>query len=245
MDSRDRFTGAARPYGAHRPSFPPALIEWILARTGITVPARIADIGSGTGVATRLWSERGFDVVGVEPNEAMLAVARASTNAPCRPGEADSTGLPDHAFELVTAAQSFHYFELDATLREWRRILVPGGACAVFWYRILSSSVKSAFRELRSRYGAPPTRYATRKRDIIATLGRRAELREIEGAVFPYEQKLDRDGWRGRLLASSRLNLAHGNAELDREADAVFDRHQEQGWLQVPLEATGVTWRFR
>lgn len=244
MGSRDRFTENAIGYNTYRPSFPPQLIDWIVAETGITPLARVADIGCGTGVATRLWTARGFDVTGVEPNEAMLEVARSTASGNYRRGDAESTGLPDCGFDLVSAAQAFHYFEVDTTLKEWQRILVPSGACAVYWYRIVPSRVKSAFRGLRDRYGSSSERYATRKRDIAATLDRRPEVTELQTATFPYEQWLDHDGWRGRVFASSRMHIPHGDSALDGELDAIFDLHQEQGRMGMPLEATAVIWRF-
>lgn len=245
MDSRDRFGEVAAPYDEYRPDFPPELFDWIVATAGIAPPARVADIGSGTGIATRLWSERGFDVVGVEPNESMREVAAAASGDSFHAGDACSTGLPDHAFDLVASAQAFHYFELDPTLREWARILVPGGACTTFWYRIATSRVKLLFRDLRRRFGSRTSDYVTKKKKILATLEQRPELRDLVSKVFRYEQVLDLDGWRGRVLASSRLRDGPRTEEFDREVEAAFARCEEGGRIRIPLEATAVLWRFR
>ena len=77
LDARERFSGLAGLYDRHRPSYPAALLDWIVTSAGLAPGDPVADIGCGTGIATRLLAERGFDVVGVDPNQAMLAEARA------------------------------------------------------------------------------------------------------------------------------------------------------------------------
>src|SRR3954468_23879350 len=46
------FTGLAQAYADHRPSYPMAAIEAIL--NGLPRSTRVADIGCGTGISTRL-----------------------------------------------------------------------------------------------------------------------------------------------------------------------------------------------
>ncbi|MFD6951333.1 methyltransferase domain-containing protein [Nocardiopsis sp. NPDC060348] len=41
------------------------------------------------------------------------------------PGE--DTGLPSHSCDIVTMASSFHWVDFDAGLKEFHRILRPGG----------------------------------------------------------------------------------------------------------------------
>src|SRR5688572_4524778 len=74
-DSRERFTEAAAYYDRYRPSYPSDLVDWLIAKTGLVVPATVADIGCGTGISSRRFAERGFQVTGIEPNHAMRACA--------------------------------------------------------------------------------------------------------------------------------------------------------------------------
>src|SRR4051794_5837957 len=79
LDPKERFSATAAIYGQYRPSYPAELFDWLERVTGIVPPARIADVGCGTGIATRQLAARGYDVVGVDPNEDMLARARAES----------------------------------------------------------------------------------------------------------------------------------------------------------------------
>jgi SAM-dependent methyltransferase len=110
LDSRQRFSAAADDYRRYRPSYPTALVDWILETAHVPRPGRIADVGCGTGLATRLFAARGHDVVGVDPNEDMLDFARQAGGGPRYVrGEAAATGLPGLSFDLVTVAQALHW----------------------------------------------------------------------------------------------------------------------------------------
>jgi SAM-dependent methyltransferase len=64
---------------------------------------RVLDVGCGTGTLALLLAARGFDVVGVDPAAASLAVARAKPGAErVRWLEADATTLPTLEVELAT-----------------------------------------------------------------------------------------------------------------------------------------------
>src|SRR5512139_2540316 len=115
LDPRERFAGAASGYARFRPSYPAVLLDRVLAEAGVRAGDRVADVGCGTGILTRLLAERGLSVTGIDPNEDMLAEARAAGGrAEYRRGEAAASGLADASAALVTAAQAFHWFDADA-----------------------------------------------------------------------------------------------------------------------------------
>ena len=80
-----RFSGFADCYDTHRPT-PPTVITNILCQLAqMARPNLVVDIGSGTGLSTRLWSEVTEQVIGIEPNADMRQQAEAATSAP-KPG---------------------------------------------------------------------------------------------------------------------------------------------------------------
>jgi ubiquinone/menaquinone biosynthesis C-methylase UbiE len=111
------------------------LFSWLRDTIGFSPAWRVADVGSGTGIFSRLLLEHGNPVHAVEPNDAMRAAAESSLAEYAAftsvRGCAEATTLPDHAFQLVTAAQAFHWFEPVAARREFHRILAPGGSVLV------------------------------------------------------------------------------------------------------------------
>jgi SAM-dependent methyltransferase len=92
-------------------------------------PARVLDVGTGTGIAAFRVAERfpQADVVGVDLAGAMLEQARRNTPPELRDRvrfeRADASALPfgDGSFELVAHANMIPFFD------EVARVLTPGG----------------------------------------------------------------------------------------------------------------------
>lgn len=136
MNNTDRFTGKARAYAQGRPDYPASVVGLLTQESRRENP-RLADIGSGTGILSRAMLERGWTVYGVEPNDDMRKEAEKRLSAFPRfhsvAGTAERTGLPGASVDLVTAAQSFHWFDAAAFKRECRRLLSRGGKVALIW----------------------------------------------------------------------------------------------------------------
>jgi SAM-dependent methyltransferase len=153
--------GFADFYDRHRPRPPAVLLDALTRYAGGGRLGLVVDLGSGTGLSARAWSARADDVVGVEPNATMLAVAKArtsETNVRYVEAFADATGLDDGSADLVTCSQSFHWMIREPVLAEAARILHQGGVFAAYDYDLpplVHPEVDSAFRdhlELRARY---------------------------------------------------------------------------------------------
>ncbi|MFG2528892.1 class I SAM-dependent methyltransferase [Streptomyces sp. NPDC048516] len=135
-DSRAHsFNAAADQYAAGRPSYPPALfdfVEQVMRRP--LAGARVADVGAGTGIATALLRARGADVTGVEPGDAMAARFRTGLpDVPIVRGDGNALPLADASHDLITYAQSWQWTDTARSVPEALRVLRPGGALAVWW----------------------------------------------------------------------------------------------------------------
>ncbi len=133
----ERFSGFADLYDRYRPA-PPAILGEILTRlAGTTFPQCVVDLGSGTGLSTRYWTDRAQQVIGIEPTADMRRQAQAQTaasNVSYRAGFSHQTDLPDQCADIVTCSQALHWMEPQTTFEEARRILRPGGIFAAFDY---------------------------------------------------------------------------------------------------------------
>jgi ubiquinone/menaquinone biosynthesis C-methylase UbiE len=88
------------------------------------------DVACGTGRVTAMLAERWPRVTGVDPSEAMLAVARTKNlSASFEHGAFDAIPLEDGAADIVTCALALtHVVDLGAAVAELSRITRHGGA---------------------------------------------------------------------------------------------------------------------
>ncbi|HVA36651.1 MAG TPA: methyltransferase domain-containing protein [Candidatus Dormibacteraeota bacterium] len=208
-----RFSERAANYALHRPTYPAAAIDAVLAGLGDPRALRVADIGAGTGIAARLLGDRGMRVDAVEPNEAMRRAAAEHPRVVYREGTAERTGLDGRSVDLVTAFQAYHWFDPESAHREFARILAPRGRVAIVWnLRDESDSFTHAYGEL--------IRAAAADKDVESRHGAVEPLRasplfaHVRTTTAPHGQRLDLPGLRGRVESASYV--PHAGEARDR-----------------------------
>lgn len=147
-----RFTGFADVYDQARPAmpfYPVKIINDYLGRR----PQKVVDLGCGTGLSSVIWKGECNELIGIEPSDDMLAVARAkeTDGISFRKGSAGETGLENASVDAVVCSQSFHWMEPESTLAEVNRILKPGGIFAAVdcdWPPVCHWQAEKAYTEL-------------------------------------------------------------------------------------------------
>ena len=239
-DAKQRFSSRVADYVRYRPGYPSALVDLLRGECGLGSEHLVADIGSGTGLLSRVFLENGNRVIGVEPNPEMRAAGReflaGYREFSSVAGSSEASTLSGSSVDFVVAAQAFHWFEPEATRREFLRILKPAGWVVVLWNdrRIGETAFGRAYEELLLRYG---TDYRAVKeaypetRDMENFFGRgnfaRRELRNF--------QEFDGEGLAGRVRSSSYAPKA-GHPDYPAMVAALarlFDQHQESGRVRM------------
>ena len=106
---RDRaasFGSLAEQYDRFRPSYPRALIDDLVALG----PGKVLDVGCGTGKVARALTDRGVDVLGVEPDERMARVARRH-GIPVELASFETWDPAGRTFDLLTAGHAWHWVD--------------------------------------------------------------------------------------------------------------------------------------
>jgi ubiquinone/menaquinone biosynthesis C-methylase UbiE len=130
------FGQVSNSYAKTREDIPTSLMDSLLIRNINFEGKKIADIGAGTGALTRKMAMRKADVVGIEPSQQLLEQAKAlnitkNYTIPYRQGSAESTGLEDSHYDLVTVMRAWHWFDREKTINEIKRILKSRGTLLV------------------------------------------------------------------------------------------------------------------
>ncbi len=114
-DPTQRFSSRVDNYVRYRPGYPVRVIDVLANKCGLNRHHQIADIGSGTGMLTRLFLDNGNAVFGVEPNASMRAAGERALAGyekfTSLDGRAEATTLPHGSVDFVVAAQAAHWFD--------------------------------------------------------------------------------------------------------------------------------------
>jgi SAM-dependent methyltransferase len=241
-DPTERFSTRVADYIRYRPSYPEALLAWLARECGLTPRARIADVGSGTGILADLFLRYGCHVDGVEPNADMRAAGeRQLAGEPAFhsvDGRAEATTLPGASVDFVTAGQAYHWFDPEATRAEFRRILKPPGWVVLVWNeRLVTGGFLTGYEALLQRLSSDYGRVDHRRIDA-AEITRFFTHQAWRTATFPNHQDFDRTGLRGRLLSSSYAPLpgSPGYRPMMEELEALFAAYQQAGQVKVIYE---------
>jgi SAM-dependent methyltransferase len=208
-DRAESFEAAAATYDRLRSSPPPALIDDLVA----LAPKRVLDIGCGTGKVAAPLAARGLDVLGVEADARMAALAPV----PVEIAAFEDWDDRGRTFDLITCGDAWHW--LDPERAEAKLARVARGPFVRLW----------TFHELDPALLAPIDAIHARLAPDIRAPGHSFDAPwEVDGEerVYRWDATLSREDWLGLVGTYSghaRLsNLAALQAELRAALPARF-----------------------
>ena len=233
-DPKTRFSSRVENYVKYRPRYPIEIINYLVSEKILTQETLIADIGSGTGILSKLFLDNGNTVYGIEPNNEMRIAAEeylvnypgfASIN-----GSAEKTGLNDNSLDMITVGQAFHWFEFEQTKIEFKRILKANGYLVIIWNsrKKLDSDFSIAYENLVSKYGAD-------YKEVRMNESKVDDFFEYKLKTFQNYQDLDFEGFKGRILSASYMPLENSPNynDLLKEIKIIFETHKQDEKIRI------------
>lgn len=208
----ESFGQDARGYDAARPQYPDELMHRLIdGRTGLDV----LDVGCGTGIAGRQFQKLGCSVLGVEPDERMAQYARTQ-GLDVELGTFESWDPHGRTFDIVAAAQSWHWIEPDHGAQKAAAAIRPGGDLAIFGHVFEPpGDIADAFADALRRVvpdspfnsaGRRPLRMYESGYELIAgTLRESGAFEEVEQWRFNWTRPYQRDEWLALLVTTGGL----------------------------------------
>jgi SAM-dependent methyltransferase len=239
MNTIERFSNRVQNYVKYRPGYPPEVFGLFKDELGLTVDSVIADIGSGTGISSRMFLENGNTVYGIEPNDGMRAAAeeylKGFRSFRSIKGTAENTGLPDESIDFVIAAQAFHWFDQKDAHREFRRILKGSSYLALLWNerQLDSTPFLREYEQFLLKYANDYSlvRHENVNEEVLENFFGKPFSRK----VFKNVQILDFDGLRGRVLSSSYMPAESDDryGRMVNELQTLFAKHTENDRIKI------------
>jgi SAM-dependent methyltransferase len=231
----NRFSGKAQMYSKYRPGYPKAILNILSEETDFERAKIVADIGSGTGLLSKVFLENGNKVFGVEPNDEMRSLAEKNLSGfdyfVSVKGTAENTGLDSRSVDLVAAGQALHWFDRDACRSEFARILIGGNVLIVYNER---SKDKKGAMEAYENVTNKHTK-KTEVPDIDDDFLSKFFKKGYKKFSVPNEQSLDFEGLLGRAESASYLPSQgqEGFVEMKHDLQTLFNAHQKNGRITL------------
>ena len=244
MDPKFRFTDRVTSYVRGRPGYPADLIKLLRSECGLNPTSVVADVGSGTGILSKMLCEVAKTVYGIEPNWAMRETGRSfladNHNFLSVEGSAEDTTLEGTSVDLITVAQAFHWFHATDTRHEFLRILKPNGWAAIIYNdRIVEGSrLGEAYEKLLEQFGIDYHQVKKKGKAVIADLELFFGHSDFKKATFPNQQYFDREGFIERVTSASYMpNRNHPQYRLMLDAvKRIFFENYQGGHVVLDQE---------
>jgi SAM-dependent methyltransferase len=245
----ESFGPQADLYDRHRPSYPPALIDDLVARR----PAQALDIGTGTGKAAHLLAARNVHVLGIEIDPLMARVARRHGIAVEVGGfeEWDDAG---RRFDLITCAQAWHWIDGAVGAQKAARLLRPEGRLALFWnFAQFDYATRHALDRAYARAAPELSRHSVSRGGGPATIPQHerqlgeAGFVDLQHRQYDWDQAYATDDWLALLrthsdhstLPAERLDglLAAVGTAIERIGGTLIAHYRTEALLAAPPPA--------
>ena len=253
-----RFRSTAALYARFRLGYPASLIDRVIAATGLKAGDPVLDLGAGPGPLALGFAAAGMTVTAVDPEPEMLEALEniaKSAQLTVRALAGSSGQMPPGIgpFRLVTIGRAFHWMDRTETAKDLDRLVLPGGALALF-EEVTLKTVENCWRQtldtVAARYGAASAPHRQERADPT----HRAHESVLLGSPFCRLETIgeivhrtlsvdDIVGFAGSLSVTSRAALGERadafEAELRAALTALDGRFEQIAEMRVLLARRG------
>jgi len=241
QDSKQRFSSRVENYIKYRPGYPEEIINYLKERINLTSSWVIADIGSGTGILSKLFLENGNEVFGVEPNEAMRKAGEEQLKNYKKfksiNGNAEETGIENNSIDLITAGQAFHWFDVEKSKKEFKRILKKDRFVSLIWNNRKTNSTPflREYEDLLINYSVD---YELVDHKNVNEKVLNSFFSKYELKIFPSYQVFDFGGLKGRLSSSSYAPMPdHPKYKpVIEKLEEIFNQNESKGKVKFEYD---------
>jgi ubiquinone/menaquinone biosynthesis C-methylase UbiE len=231
MKNTNRFTNKAQDYAKYRPTYPQECINYLIKNMKIKNKI-IADIGSGTGKFTELILDYIKKVYAVEPNRYMRRQAEKLLNKNKKfisiNGSAENTNLKNNSLDIIISAQAFHWFDLNKTKIEFRRILKSNSKIILIWNsKINNTKYLKEQKQILNKYVLKEN---NRNKNIV----NRFFSNNYKKISFNHYQEFNLEGVLGRIKSLSYCPLPNTKEykNIEKKINIAFKKYSKNGLIK-------------
>ena len=240
-NSKERFSNRVENYIKYRPGYPADIIASLAEEINFDSSWIVADIGSGTGILSRLFLDNGNFVYGIEPNNEMRKAGEQQLSNYSYfnsiDGSSENTDLQNNCIDIISAGQAFHWFDVQKSKEEFKRILKKHGYVALIWNnrKIDSSAFLREYENLLINFSVEYklVDHKNVNKKILSDFFDQYTLK-----IFPNFQIFNFEELKGRLLSSSYAPVSGhpGYIPLIKELEKIFNQNEIDGKVKFEYD---------
>lgn len=220
-----------KSYDEARPPYPVDLVERI---TGGQSGLNVLDVGCGTGIAARQFQSVGCAVLGIEPDERMATYA-SERGLDVEVTTFEGWEAENRVFDVVMAAQSWHWVDPAIGVPKAADVLRPGGRLAIFGHvfeppEVVASATAEAYQRavpdspLNGQGRRPLELYQTGYARTAESITSSGAFESIEQWRFDWTKRYTREEWLALMPTTgglTQLSPEQRSEILDAAAAAI------------------------
>lgn len=211
-----KFDDSAIFYDKYRPSYPKELIDSIISISGVREDAKILEVGAGSGKATELFVNRGYNLTCIELGENLarkgIEKFKGTGRVEYIVGRFEEVDGLDKNYDLAISAQAFHWVQKPLGYKKIADALKSNSYCALFWNKYINdgSQISNELTEICKEYGVL---YMLEYKELIEASKR--EIAEIEASGYFKNIKFLEYTWQQEQTLEDFINfLSTGNGYI-------------------------------
>lgn len=245
------FTELAKFY-QNRPGYSCVLLKCLKNHVLNSVgEGEIADIGAGTGKLTENLADIGLHGFAVEPNAEMRARGGANfknrSEFVWQEGTAEQSNLEENSVHWALMGSSFHWADSRQAVKEFYRILVPGGFFTAIWNPrdIEHSELHRRIEE--AVYSEIPNIKRVSSGNSVTTEEMKEKL--LEGGYFkdilfmeaPHTELMSKERYMNTWKSVNDIQVQAGPERFQRILDKISLIIREMDEIEVPYRSRAWT----
>lgn len=230
-----RFDEAADYYDLYRPSYPDELVEYIVSKAGLGPSSQILEIGAGSGKASELFLNKGYELLCIEPGPQLAEVGRRKhqdKKLEYLVTRFEHWDEPENRFDLIFSATAYHWVPQPIGYKKCASTLKADGNLALFWNMYFGEG-DSQYEELVSLCNQYGVVYFQNGQDMELRI--QTIAKEMTDSGYFHNPEIIRYPWKQSFNAESFIGfIKTGNgflgksdiekSEIETEIIAVLDK---------------------
>lgn len=225
----EMFNQTADYYDRYRPSYPRDIIDTIVKEAKIQTGSKLLEIGAGSGKATELFSDRGFDILCIEPGNELVKIGNKRFEGNTIRFESarfEEYNLSFQSYDVIFSAQAFHWVPQPIGYEKCAYTLKENGFLALFWnmYITYDNEIDNELLEISNKYGG----FADFLSEVDCEKRIESITAGIGGSGLFSKPKVFRRLWKQEYTADEYYGFAlTGNRFVQQSNEEKYRAHKE------------------